>query len=474
MSTSSKCGITLDFTNAFTTTSDDPNRITQSDLNNAEKQAKKAFAAVEDNIKNGKFGFAKLPYTDESELDDIIAVADDIATNFSDFVVLGIGGSALGNIAVQSALNHPFYNLLRNEIRPRLFIMDNVDPEFINGLLDVLPLEKTFFNVITKSGTTAETMSQYLIFQDIIKKRLGESAFRKQFLFTTDPEKGVLRKISAQEGIKTLSIPQDAGGRFSVMCPVGLLSAAVTGVDIKDFLAGAKAMDETCRNQNIFSNPALMYTVIQYIMDTQKNKPMAVMMPYVQALKDLADWYRQLLAESIGKQYDRDGNVINVGQTPIKALGATDQHSQVQLYKEGPFDKFFTFIGVKNYRDTVTIPDTYKDIEQLSYLGNKTLNQLIKAEQDATTVALARSNRPSCTITLDTLDAKTLGALMYMFEYQIAVAGELYNIDAFDQPGVEEGKNLTYGMMGRKGYEDKKELVEQEMAKKSDKTVISW
>ncbi|MCD6460557.1 glucose-6-phosphate isomerase [bacterium] len=472
--TSSKCGITLDFTNAFTDNLNDANKITPTDLSAVQSKAKQAFTAVEENIKNGLFGFAKLPYTPESELDTIIATADDIARNFSDFVVLGIGGSALGNIAVQSALNHPFYNLLKDEVRPRLFILDNVDPEYINGLLDILPLEKTFFNVITKSGTTAETMSQYLIFQDIIKKRLGDKAFRKQFLFTTDPEKGVLRKIADKEGVRTLSIPQDVGGRFSVMTPVGLFSAAVTGINIKNFIAGARAMDQTCRNQDIFANPALMYAVIQHIMDTSKNKPMAVMMPYVQALKDLADWYRQLLAESIGKQYDRNGNIVNLGQTPIKALGATDQHSQVQLYKEGPYDKIITFIGVKNYRETVKIPDDYKDIEQLSYLGNKTLNQLIKAEQDATTVALARSNRPSCTITLDKLDAKTLGALMYMFEYQIAIAGELYNIDAFDQPGVEEGKNLTYAMMGRKGYEDQKELVEQELDKKSDKTVISW
>ncbi len=472
MATKKKCGITLDFTNALASVVGHEHGVTVDDLNHCRKQIEQAHATVEKAKSKGNMGFAKLPYTPEKELDKIIELGTQIAHDFSDFVVLGIGGSALGNIALHSALNHPFYNLNKSEFRPRLFVLDNVDPELVGGALDVLPLEKTFFNVITKSGTTAETMSQYLIFQDMVKKHLGEKAFQRQFLFTTDKEKGVLRKIANDENIRTLTIPDDAGGRFTVMCPVGLLSAAVTGIDIKELMAGAKAMDEQCKQTDVYRNPAVLYASLLYMMDTIKLKPMAVMMPYVQALRDLADWYRQLLAESIGKKVDRQGKDVFVGQTPIKALGATDQHSQVQLYKEGPFDKFITFIGVNKYRETIDIPSAYSDIEQLSYLGGKSLNSLIQAEQKATEVALARSNRPSCTITLDELTPFTLGALMYMLEYQIAIAGELYNINAFDQPGVEEGKNLTYGMMGRKGYEDQKKLVEKASKNVSDESKL--
>ncbi|MDX9702936.1 MAG: glucose-6-phosphate isomerase [Candidatus Auribacterota bacterium] len=474
MTAKKKCGITLDFTNALSKVVGHEHGITADDLQKCRKQIETAHATIEKTKDEGKLGFAKLPYTPESEIDEIISIGSEIAQNFSDFVVLGIGGSALGNIALHSALNHPFYNMLKTESRPRLFVLDNVDPELISGALDVLPLEKTFFNVITKSGTTAETMSQYLIFQQMVKEHLGEKAFKRQFLFTTDKEKGVLRKIASKENVRTLTIPDDAGGRFTVMSTVGLLSAAVTGIDIKQLMAGARAMDEQCREKDIYRNPAVMYTSLLYIMDTIKKKPMAVMMPYVQALRDLADWYRQLLAESIGKKLDRQGNNVFVGQTPIKALGATDQHSQVQLYKEGPFDKFITFIGVNQYRESIEIPSAYTDIEQLSYLCGKSLNTLIQAEQKATEVALARSNRPSCTITLDQLNPFTLGALMYMLEYQIAIAGELYNINAFDQPGVEEGKDLTYGMMGRKGYEDKKALVEQAGSQVSEDSKISF
>lgn len=471
--TTTTCGITLDFTNALATVIGE-HGITTTDLDSIQDSAQKAHAAVEQARNDGTLGFLKLPYTPKSVLDEITSIASEISHEFSDFVVLGIGGSALGNIAVQSALNHPFYNMLKTEFRPRLFVLDNVDPEFVSGVLDVLPLEKTFFNVITKSGTTAETMSQYLIFQQMVKDHLGEKAFKGQFLFTTDKEKGVLRKIANEEGIRTLTIPDDVGGRFTVMTPVGLLSAAVTGVDIEQFIAGARAMDEQCRTTDVLRNPGVLYATLLYLMDTAKKKPMAVMMPYVQSLRDLADWYRQLLAESIGKKSDRQGNDVFVGQTPIKALGATDQHSQVQLYKEGPFDKFITFVGVKKYRETMNIPVAYQEIEQLSYLGGKSLNTLIQAEQRATEVALARSGRPSCTVTLDELSPFTLGALMYMLEYQIAVAGELYNINAFDQPGVEEGKNLTYGMMGRAGYDDKKQLVDQAESNKSDSSVITW
>ncbi|RJP58591.1 MAG: glucose-6-phosphate isomerase [Candidatus Auribacter fodinae] len=444
---SSSCGIELDFSNACAGRIGYAGGITEDDLNSVRQKAQAAHSAVEKVRAEGTLGFLKLPYTDPKLVQEIKHLAADIERNYSDFVVLGIGGSALGNIAVHSALNHPFYNNVPGESHPRLFVLDNVDPEYISAVMDMLPLEKTCFNVITKSGTTAETMSQFLLFRQLIIDRLGYDAFKKQVVATTDPSSGVLRKIANDEGLRTLPIPPDVGGRFSVLTAVGLLSAAVTGINISDLLEGARLMDEECRKPEMTENPAVMNAVVQYIMDTIKMRPMAVMMPYVQSLRDFADWFRQLLAESIGKKFDRDGNVVHVGTTPIKALGATDQHSQIQLYMEGPEDKFITFLGVKKYRTDLTIPAAYTEIEKLSFLANKTFSRLIHAEQQATSEALANNGRPNCTITLDEISAKSIGALLYLFEYQIAIAGELYNINAFDQPGVEEGKILTYQKM---------------------------
>lgn len=469
-----KLGIEIDFTNVMALVVGLKNGLTDKDLYDFKDTADRARTAVEKDRDAGKLGFMKLPYTSDEDLRKIMDAAEDIAKNYSDFVVLGIGGSALGNIALQSALNHPFYNQLRDESRPRLYVLDNVDPEYISAVLDVLPLEKTFFNVITKSGTTAETMSQFLIFRQMVVDRIGKEAFNKQFLATTDPKNGVLRKIADQEGLRTLDIPPDVGGRFSVLTPVGLLSAAVTGIDIRKLIAGARRMDEVLKQKtDPYSNPAVMNAVVQYLMD-KKGKSMSVMMPYVQALRDFADWYRQLLAESLGKKVNRSGETVEVGVTPVKASGATDQHSQVQLYMEGPADKVITFIGTKKYRQDICIPEAYREIEELSYLSGQNMSYLIKSEQNATAVALAKNGKPSCTITLDEINEETIGAMLYFFEYQIAVAGELYDINAFDQPGVEAGKVLTYGMMGRKGYEDKKALVESALSERTDDTVIRW
>lgn len=440
-----ECGISIDFTNALAATVGAEHGIGDNDLTAMKERAATAHAAVEQARADNNLGFSTLPYTEQGLVDRIKEIAGDVSQNFSDFVVLGIGGSALGNIAVHSALNHPFYNMLQDETHPRLYVLDNVDPDFVSSVMDMLPLEKTCFNVITKSGTTAETMSQFLVFRQLLLDRLGEEAYKKQVVATTDPEKGVLRKIANEEGLRTLPIPPSVGGRFSVLTPVGLLSAAVTGIDIDALLAGARAMDQLCKDgSNLWANPAVLNAVIHYIMDVNKHKPMAVMMPYVQCLRDVADWFRQLLAESLGKKFDRTGAAVHVGTTPIKALGATDQHSQIQLYMEGPADKFITFIGVDKYHRDVTIPCAYPDIEKLACLGDKSFSKLIKAEQSATSQALANNGRPNCTVTLEEVTPHTLGALLYLYEYQIAVAGELYNIDAFDQPGVEEGKILTY------------------------------
>ncbi|MDO4543865.1 MAG: glucose-6-phosphate isomerase [Clostridia bacterium] len=406
--------------------------------------------------KRGQMKWRELPYNQDEIVKQIEDCARSIQENFDSFVVLGIGGSALGPIAVHQALCHPRYNELSKDKRktPKLYVEDNVDPERMAALLDVIDVKKTMFNVVTKSGGTSETMSQLLIVTDLLHKELGED-ISSHLIATTDKEKGNLVKIARRENLTTFIVPDGVGGRFSELCPVGLLAAAVCGIDIRELLAGAAYMDELTACEDVWKNPAYLLASMQ-IEALKRGHNIHVVMPYADSLKYISDWYAQLWAESLGKRFDNEGNEIYAGQTPVKALGVTDQHSQVQLYTEGPFDKVITFIGVDEYRKVTAIPDGYMDIKDVSFLCGHTQNELIKAEQSATEYAVMKSGHLSNTITLPEVNAFTVGQLLYLFEVMTAFAGELLNLNAFDQPGVEEGKNATYALLGKAGYENKR------------------
>ena len=381
---------------------------------------------------------------------------------FDNILVLGIGGSALGGLAVTEALLKPFWNLLSPEQReglPRIFFLDNIDPDYMAGLLNVLDLKKTLVNVITKSGSTAETMSQFMIVKNILEQELGDN-YRYNIVATTDKKTGILRQIAEQEGYKTFVVPDDVGGRFSVFSAVGLLPFALVGIDIDEIVNGIKDMDLALKNTDIKENIAAQNALIHYLLDTKKGKNLSVMMPYSSKLKYVSDWYVQLWAESLGKNKDKEGNDVCVGPTPIKALGATDQHSQIQLYNEGPNNKVINFIRVKNFDNTLEIPNIF-EYTGIGYLGGKTINQLINAEADSTRVSLADYKRPTVSIYLDKVDGYNVAQLLYMLEVQTAIAGELYNIDTFNQPGVEQAKNYTYALMGRAGYEESAQVLQE-------------
>ncbi len=384
---------------------------------------------------------------------------------FDNILVLGIGGSALGGLAVTEALLKPFWNLLSPEQReglPRIFFLDNIDPDYMAGLLNVLDLKKTLVNVITKSGSTAETMSQFMIVKNILEQELGDN-YRYNIVATTDKKTGILRQIAEQEGYKTFVVPDDVGGRFSVFSAVGLLPFALVGIDIDEIVNGIKDMDLALKNTDIKENIAAQNALIHYLLDTKKGKNLSVMMPYSSKLKYVSDWYVQLWAESLGKNKDKEGNDVCVGPTPIKALGATDQHSQIQLYNEGPNNKVINFIRVKNFDNTLEIPNIF-EYTGIGYLGGKTINQLINAEADSTRVSLADYKRPTVSIYLDKVDGYNVAQLLYMLEVQTAIAGELYNIDTFNQPGVEQAKNYTYALMGRAGYEESAQVLQAKLA----------
>lgn len=388
-----------------------------------------------------------------------------VKDRFENILVLGIGGSALGGIALTEALLKPYWNLLSDEQRegfPRIFFLDNIDPDTMNSLFEFLDLKKTLVNVITKSGSTAETMSQFMIVKDRLEKELGDN-YRYNVVATTDKRTGILRQVAEQEGYKTFVIPDDVGGRFSVFSAVGLLPLALVGIDIEAVVNGIKDMDLALKNTDINENIAAQNALIHYLMDTKKGKNISVMMPYSSRLKYVADWYAQLWAESLGKNKDIDGNDVNIGPTPVKALGVTDQHSQIQLYNEGPNNKIINFIRVKEFDTTMEIPNIF-EYTGLNYLGGKTVNQLLNAEADSTRVALADYQRPTVTIALQKVDPYNVAQLLYMLEVQTAIAGELYRINTFNQPGVEQAKNYTYALMGRAGYEDSAHTLQVKMS----------
>ncbi len=371
-------------------------------------------------------GFYDLPDCSTKHIDDFIANLNPV---FDTMLVLGIGGSALGNKALYSALK------TEAELPRKLFVYDNVDPVFLYEILSQINLEKTLVNVITKSGTTAETMAGYMIVADIIKRKFPKD-YQKRIIITTDKEKGFLRQVINQEGYPGFTVPDNVGGRFSVLSDVGLLSSAFTGIDIKALLKGAKDMREICWNPNIWENPAYLNGLIHFLYYRQ-GKNISVMMPYSNSLYDLADWYRQLWAESLGKRKDIKGREIYVGQTPVKALGTTDQHSQVQLYTEGPNDKVFTFLTVEHFKHDYTIPNLHPDREEVNYLGGKKLSELLNAERLATEIALM------------------------LYEIQTVFTGKLLCINPLDQPGVEAGKIATYALMNKKGYDQERNEIEQ-------------
>jgi glucose-6-phosphate isomerase len=390
-------------------------------------------------------GFMRLPKTAEYA-EASARVAEEVrSSGATDFIHVGIGGSALGPMAVHKALSHPYYNCLSGDDRrgPRMHFAENTDPATLSAILDLADPEGTYVNVVTKSGSTAETMANFLVIRGVLIDALGDFGFQGRTIATTDPEEGFLEQIADREDLKVLPIPADVGGRFSVLTPVGLLPAAVAGLDIDALLAGAsQCVDEV--NERGVEHPAVVGAAMHYLMDTARGRNVRVMMTYADALERLAAWFVQLWAESLGK----DGK----GSTPHGAVGTTDQHSQVQLYMEGPEDKVIEIVEVEDHPRDLAIPEAYDDLEGVGYLGGHSMAELLNVECDATRRALTDAGHPNSTIKLRATNEENLGYVFQALEVQTAIAGSLYGVNAFNQPGVEAGKQITYKRMGRPGY----------------------
>jgi len=441
-------GLTIDFTNMMAGHNNSHYAIKTSEFAEFAEKSSTISLKIKENRESHRYGFMELPYND-SLIDDIERIVESKRSFMDNLLLLGIGGSALGNITTHNALNDPFHNLKFDQKNyPRIFIEDNIDPDRIHALFDYLDWERTVVNVITKSGTTPETMASYFVAMKYLKERVGDD-YSKHVVAITDPEKGLLRKIAEQKGFDTLPIPPNVGGRFSVLSSVGLFSAAATGIDIGEILRGAKDMDIECRNEDLYRNPALLCAALKYI-PYKRGIRINVLMPYSSALKNFSSWYCQLIGESLGKKYDLSGNVCHEGITPVQALGATDQHSQIQLYNEGPEDKIIIFIFVEKHDNEVVIPDESIP-EELSYLKGITINELLKAEGRSTAISLKENGRLNFEIGIQRLTPYSLGQLFYLFEMVTSILGMLLNINPFDQPGVDRGKVLTKEFLTKKG-----------------------
>jgi glucose-6-phosphate isomerase len=447
--------IRLDFSSMMADAIGQARGITRQEIDELSPRASSVAGNIEARRKAGELGFYQLPYA-LAAADEVRQMARSLRGKCDDFVVLGIGGSALGGVALFRALCHPLHNLLPKSDRrgrPRIFFLDNIDPRTFKTTLDFINPEKTIFNVITKSGDTAETVSQFLIVQQMLTEKLGKASAKEHIVVTTGTRPNSLRVLAEKAGYPLLAIPENVGGRYSVLSPVGLFPAAMLRIDILELLAGARYIDERSKSDQLWQNPAYLTGALYYLANTRKGLNIAVMMPYCDALIQVAYWFRQLWAEGLGKARTISGKTVNVGQTPVVAWGTTDQHSQLQLYTEGPFNKLITFLLIEDFGETMPIPS--KQSADFVYLGGHSLAELISAESQATRFALTKAGRSNMSLILPEVNPFTIGQLLFWLEVQTVFTGGLYDINPMDQPGVEASKQYAYGLMGRRGFEDK-------------------
>jgi len=411
--------------------------------------------------------WATLFKQDKNEIAKIQKLGKEISGKYENVLFLGIGGSYLGLKAAQDALCAPYYNefkLVRKKL-PRIYLEgNNLDPDTLQVLLKNLNPKKTFVVVISKSGETTEPKAAFALVEPWLKKGVGKK-YGRQILAITDPESGALReKVKCEQKKDALSfrafpILKGVGGRFSEF-NMGLIHLAIVGVNIVEVFSGVAEMFDRCQQDDLLKNPAYLYALLHAILYRKKAKSLAILMPFSGTLKSTADWYVQLLAESLGKKYHRkievglDGveswvadkeSLFSKGRTPISAAGTNDLHSIQQNNVEGEDNKVITFIRIEQFKTDLKIPG------KGDLLSGKSFSSLMHLAQEATEWALVSENRPSCTIILSEVTAHNWGALLFFFEMATAFEGELLNVNAFDQPGVEGYKNYMYYKLGKPG-----------------------
>lgn len=399
------------------------NNAAEADYNSYLEKASDALATIRQWQAGNTLPLLQLPSA-KSDLVEIETVAARYRRKFQHVVVIGTGGSSLGAKTLVD-IKRPWFTAAK----PQIHFLENVDPSTLSALLSELSLPDTGFLAVSKSGTTAESMSCLTLC--IAAAERADLNIADHFTFITEPGDRPLRALGEQYQCPILDHDPKVGGRFSVLSLVGLIPAAIAGVDIMAIRAGAQAVLNTVAGPVDECPPAVGAAVNMAL--AKHGKTLTVLMPYLDRLESFGQWFRQLWAESLGK----DGK----GTTPIRSMGTVDQHSQVQLFLDGPDDKFFTVLGLQAATDDIIFP-AFQD-SRLDYLTGRTLGDLLVAEQRATHDTLVNNGNPVRLITIEELDAFTLGALLMHYMLETIIAAELLGIDAFDQPAVEEGKVLT-------------------------------
>jgi glucose-6-phosphate isomerase len=391
-----------------------------------------------------------LPNQDKALIRKIVEAGEAFAESFEDVIVLGIGGSKLGADMLMKALASPHYNEfpLARKNRSRVhFEGDNLSPDSLHSLLENCTPSRTGVIVISKSGETTETKAAFLILKDWLRKGVGRLG--DHIVAITDPAKGELRKEVTAEGYTSFEAPEGVGGRFSVLSPVGLVPAAVLGIEIEALLGGAAQAKKACLKEDLWQNPALLMAALQYLYYTERGVNIEMMMPFDGQLFGLSRWYQQLLAESLGKKHDLAGKVVNVGRTPVALVGTSDLHSVHQLDAEGPYDKTVTFVTVNNFAGDLVINDPRN-----SFLHGKKMSEAQKAARLGTEFSLSVEGRPSANYIIERRDAEHLGALLMTMMFAVTYEGNLLDVNSKDQPGVEGYKRAMYAQLGKPGFEE--------------------
>ncbi|ELY44304.1 hypothetical protein [Natronorubrum sulfidifaciens] len=410
--------------------------VSRAALERLDTQVADAHERIERGMDDHEHGYEALNLPQRTDPDEIRTAVEPVA-DADTLITVGIGGSALGAATITNAL--------ADQSDTEAVYLDNVDPEWVSSQLDRLDLENTAINVVSRSGTTAETLANFLVVRDEFESA-GVDWTERTIVTTGDA--GPLRDLSDRHDLPSLKVPDGVPGRFSALSAVGMVAAEVCGHDLEALLEGAAAEAETLSG-SLFECPAYAYGATTYALD-QRGAGINAMVPYAESLETAAEWFAQLWAESLGKD--------DLGQTPVRALGVTDQHSQLQLYRAGPRDKLVTFVSPGETADRA-IPET--DVEDLAYLGDSTLGELLEAEFDATEASLAAAGRPNVRLELERVDEYELGGLLYGLEAACVLAGELYAVNTFEQPAVEWAKKATRGLLGGGEFEEAEAVAEK-------------
>ena len=440
--------IKIDFNRAMAESVGEDNGIDIQRLFELEAQTQEIHNGIQAMRGMGQIPFFHLP-SDEDLLKKIQNTAKKYSGKTRDIVVLGIGGSALGASSLFSAINGPYANLKPK--KPRLFVCDNIDPEAFIDLTHIVHPTKTLFVIVSKSGVTSETLAQYLSLRKLKGKR--------NYFIITDPHEGALRQWALSEKIPSLEVPTGVGGRYSVFSAVGLFPLALAGVDITELLSGARQMDKRCQKNHVWSNPAAMLAQVFYLALQDKKKSELVFMPYSDHLHPVGNWFVQLWAESLGKQYSLKGEEIYCGQTPIPCRGVSDQHSQLQLFAEGTNDKIFLFVVPEKWRRDLKMGKISEKQSEIAFLQNRKMGELLHTEWAATERALTEAKRPNLTLFIPEITPHALGQLYQLLMSTTVYAGGLLNVNPFDQPGVERTKQVTRELMKQRELGGLNELI---------------